>query len=204
MLFRDIGKQVRHQSRSSSSPNMYVPGPLPLRLILRSARFTFGTAYMAVVSRAIAGTPVLCEQGRQAIILSAMLEAELQNACATLRETFSDLKGDDISVAYVEEGPRLKEPYSRVTVRTPEDFYGDVVGDLNRRLGLIEGMADASIGVKIVTATAPSSELIAYDTFLKRLTRGLGHADYEFLGYDYVWPRPLPPNPKNPAAAKRA
>lgn len=197
---------MKHPSRSSSSPNMYVPGPLPLRLILRSAGFTFGTAYMAVVSRAIAGTSVMCEQGRQAVILSATLEAELDNACATLRETetYSDLKGDDIRVAHVEEGPRLKEPYSRVTVRTPEDFYGDVVGDLNRRLALIEGMADASIGVKIVTATAPSSELIAYEKFLKRITRGLGHVEYKFLGYDYVWPRPLPPDPKNPAVAKRA
>src|SRR5271166_3027093 len=84
-LFRDIGKPMRHPSRSSSSPNMYVPGPLSLRLILRSAGFTFGTAYMAVVSRAIAGTSVMCEQGRQAVILSATLEAELYNACATLR-----------------------------------------------------------------------------------------------------------------------
>jgi translation elongation factor EF-G len=159
---------------------------------------------MAVVSNAIAATSVTCEQAPHAVILNATLEAELNNASAILRRTFSDLKGDEIIVAYVEEGPILKEPYSRVTVRTPEDFYGDVVGDLNRRLGRIEGMADASIGVKILTATAPSSELIAYAAFLKCITRGLGHVDYEFLGYDYVWPRPLPPDPKDPAVAKRA
>jgi translation elongation factor EF-G len=183
---------------------MYVPGPLPLRLTLRSSGFIFGTAYMAVASNAIARTSVICEQGPQAVILNATLEADLHDACAILRETFSDLKSDDIRVAYVEEDSRLKEPYSRVTVSTPEDFYGDVVGDLNRRLGQIEGLADASLGGKIVTATAPTSELIAYGTFLDHITRGLGYVEYEFLGYDYVWPRPLPPDPKDPAVAKRA
>jgi predicted membrane GTPase involved in stress response len=183
---------------------MYVHGPLPLRLTLRSRHFAFGTAYITVASKLMAGTSVTCTQGPQTLTLNAALEAELHNACAILRETFPDLNGDAISVAYVEEGSRLKEPYSRVMVRTPEDFYGDVVGDLNRRLGLIEGMADASIGVKTVTATAPSSELIGYSMFLKHITDGLGHVEYEFLGYDYVWPRPLPPDPKNPAVAKRA
>lgn len=183
---------------------MYVPGPLPLRLTLRSSEFTFGTAYVTLVSNAIARTSVICEQGPQAVILNATLEADLHNACAILRETFSDLQAADISVAYVEGGDKLKEPYSRVTVNTPEDFYGDVIGDLNRRLGCIEGLADGSLGGKIVTATAPTSELIAYGTFLKQITRGLGHADYEFLGYDNIWPRPLPPDPRDPAVAKRA
>jgi translation elongation factor EF-G len=182
---------------------MYVPGPMPLRLTLRSSEFTFGIAHMALVSNAIARTSVICEQGSQAVILNATLEADLHNACAILRETFSDLQADDIRVAYVEDGNRLKEPYSRVTVNTPEDFYGDVVGDLNRRLGCIEGLADDPLGGKIVTATAPTSELIAYGAFLKRITRGLGHADYEFLGYNNVWPRPLPPDPRDPAVAKR-
>jgi hypothetical protein len=183
---------------------MYVPGPLPLRLTLRSSGFTFGTAYIALVSNAISQTSVICEQTPQAVILNATLEADLHNACAILRETFSDLQAGDISVAYVEDGPKLKEPYSRVTVHTPEDFYGDVVGDLNRRLGCIEGLTDGSFGGKIVTASAPTSELIAYGAFLKRITRGLGNAEYEFLGYDYVWPRPVPPDPKDPAVAKRA
>jgi len=159
---------------------------------------------MTVAANAIAGTTVTCTHGPQSVILHATLEAELHSACETLRKTFPDLKGDPISVAYVEEGSRLKEPYSRVTVSTPEDFYGEVVGDLNRRLGCIEGMADASIGVKTVTAAAPSSELIGFEMFLKRITGGLGRVKYEFLGYDYIWPRPLPPDPKDPAVAKRA
>src|SRR5580692_2110883 len=102
---------------------MYVPGPLPLRLTLRSSEFTFGTAYVTLVSNAIARTSVICEQGPQAFILNATLESDLHNACAILRETFSDLQAADISVAYVEGGDKLKEPYSRVTVNTPEDFY---------------------------------------------------------------------------------
>ena len=183
---------------------MYVSGPLPLRMNLRSRGFTFGTAYMTAVSNAIAGSSVTCTQAPQTVILNATFEAELHNACKILGKTFSDLRGDPISVAYLQDGANLKEPYFRVMVHTPEECSGDVVGDLNRRLGLIEGMADSSVGLKIVTVTAPSSELIGYDVFLKEKTRGVGHADYEFLGYDKVWPRPLPPDPKDPAVAKRA
>lgn len=173
-------------------------------MTLRSRGFTFGTAYMTAVSQAIEGTSVICTQAPQTAILNATFEADLHNAYAILGKTFPDLTYDPIAVAYLQDGATLKEPYSRAMVHTPEECYGDVVGDLNRRLGLIEGMADSSVGLKIVTVPAPSSELIGYEVFLKDKTRGVGHVDYEFLGYDKVWPRPLPPDPKNPAVAKRA
>jgi translation elongation factor EF-G len=183
---------------------MYVPGPLPLRMTLRSRDFTFGTAYIAEVSNTIAGTSVTCTQAPHTVILNATFEAELLNAYAILSKTFRGLKADPITVAYLQDGASVKEPYFRVMVHTPEDWYGDVVGDLNRRLGLIEGMADSSVGLKIVTVTAPSSELIGYEASLKDKTRDVGRVDYEFLGYDTVWPRPFPPDPKDPAVAKRA
>ena len=183
---------------------MYVSGPLPLRITVRSRAFTFGASYMTAVSNAVAGTLVTCTQAPQTAILNATFEAELHSASANLGKAFPDLAGGPITVAYLQDGVHLKEPYFRVMVHTPEECYGDIVGDLNRRLGLIEGMADSSVGLKIVTVTAPSSELIGYNTFLKEKTRGVGHVDYEFLGYDKVWPRPLPPDPKDPAMAKRA
>jgi translation elongation factor EF-G len=173
-------------------------------MTLRSRGFTFGTAYMTAVSNAFAGMSVTCTQAPQAVILNATFEAELRKVCAILGKTFSDLIADPIKVTYVQDEASLKEPYFRVVVHTPEECYGDVVGDLNRRLGLIEGMADSSVGLKIVTVTAPSSEFIGYEVFLEDKTRGIGHVDYEFLGYDKVWPRPLPPDPKDPAVAKRA
>ena len=175
-----------------------------MRMTLRSRGFTFGTAYMTTVSHAIEGTSVTCTQAPQTAILNATFEAELHNVYTILGKTFPDLTCDPIAVAYLRDGASLKEPYSRVIVHTPEECYGDVVGDLNRRLGLIEGMADSSVGLKIVTVTAPSSELIGYEVFLKGKTRGVGHVDYEFLGYDKVWPRPHPPDPRDPAVAKRA
>jgi elongation factor G len=159
---------------------------------------------MTAVTNAIAGTSVTCTQAPQTAILNATFEAELHNASANLGKTFQDLAGDPITVAYLQDGANLKKPYSRVMVHTPEECHGEIVGDLNRRLGLIEGMADSSVGLNIVTVTAPSSELIGYEVFLKNKTRGVGHVDYEFLGYDKVWPRPLPPDPKDPAVAKRA
>jgi translation elongation factor EF-G len=182
---------------------MYVSGPLPLRLSLRSKDFLFGSSHMASVTGLLAGTSVECKQLAQSLQLSAALESELHDAVTTLRNQFPDLTIGTIIVTYLEESPKCKEPFTRVRARTPADCCGDVIGDLNRRYGLIESM-DPSSEVVLVTAAAPSVELIGYDADLRRMTRGRGVVEYEFLGYDTMWPRPEPPDPKNPAVAKRA
>lgn len=59
----------------------------------------------------------------------------------------------------------------KVEVETPEDYMGDVIGDLNRRRGLIEGMDDMATG-KIVRAQVPLSEMFGYATDLRSQTQG--------------------------------
>jgi elongation factor G len=68
--------------------------------------------------------------------------------------------------------PVLKEPIMHVEITTPEQYVGDVVGDLNSRRGRIEGMEPAAGGVKIVNAHVPLSEMFGYVTTLRSLTQG--------------------------------
>jgi len=82
-----------------------------------------------------------------------------------------------------EANPVLLEPTMKVEVTTPEDWMGDVVGDLNRRRGLIEGMEDGVAGIKIVRAKVPLSEMFGYATDLRSATQGRASYSMEFFNY---------------------
>jgi len=79
--------------------------------------------------------------------------------------------------------PVLLEPSMKVEVTTPEDWMGDVVGDLNRRRGMIEGMEDGVGGIKIVRAKVPLSEMFGYATDLRSATQGRASYSMEFFNY---------------------
>ncbi len=79
--------------------------------------------------------------------------------------------------------PVLLEPVMKVEVVTPEDFMGDIVGDLNRRRGIINGMEDAPGGIKIVDAQVPLSEMFGYATSMRSLTQGRASYSMEPLKY---------------------
>jgi elongation factor G len=67
--------------------------------------------------------------------------------------------------------PVLLEPMMKVEVVTPEDYMGDVMGDLNRRRGIVQGMEDTVSG-KIIRAEVPLSEMFGYATSLRSATQG--------------------------------
>ena len=77
--------------------------------------------------------------------------------------------------------PVLLEPLMKVEVDTPEDYMGDVIGDLNRRRAIVEGMEDGPMG-KIVKANVPLGEMFGYATDLRSLTQGRASYVMEF-GY---------------------
>lgn len=79
--------------------------------------------------------------------------------------------------------PALLEPTMKVEVITPEESMGDVVGDLNRRRGLIDGMEEAPGGLKAVNAQVPLSEMFGYATDLRSQTQGRASYSMEFLKY---------------------
>jgi elongation factor G len=78
--------------------------------------------------------------------------------------------------------PVLLEPMMAVEVETPEDYMGDVMGDLNRRRGIIQGMEDAS-GVKLVKAEVPLAEMFGYSTDLRSMSQGRATYSMEFKHY---------------------
>jgi elongation factor G len=82
-----------------------------------------------------------------------------------------------------EASPVLLEPMMKVEVTTPEDWMGDVVGDLNRRRGMIEGMEEGVAGIKIVRAKVPLSEMFGYATDLRSATQGRASYSMEFHNY---------------------
>jgi elongation factor G len=85
----------------------------------------------------------------------------------------------------LEADPALLEPMMAVEVVTPEDYMGDVMGDLNRRRGMVGGMEDSAAG-KIVNAEVPLSEMFGYATDLRSATQGRATYTMEFLKYGEV------------------
>jgi elongation factor G len=82
-------------------------------------------------------------------------------------------------------GAVLLEPVMKVEVVTPEEYMGDVMGDLNRRRGLVQGMEDAPAG-KIVRAEVPLAEMFGYATDLRSATQGRATYSMEFAKYSEV------------------
>lgn len=79
--------------------------------------------------------------------------------------------------------PALLEPIMAVEVETPEDYMGDVMGDLNRRRGIVLGMDDDGIGGKKVRAEVPLAEMFGYSTDLRSATQGRATYSMEFAKY---------------------
>mgnify|MGYP003384401523 CR=1 FL=1 len=85
----------------------------------------------------------------------------------------------------VEAGAVLLEPVMKVEVVTPEDYMGDIIGDLNRRRGMVQGMEDILSG-KIVRAEVPLAEMFGYATDVRGMSQGRAAYSMEFLKYSEV------------------
>ena len=81
--------------------------------------------------------------------------------------------------------PVLLEPVMKVEVETPEEYMGDVIGDVNRRRGIIEGMEDGPSG-KVINAVIPLSEMFGYATDLRSQSQGRASYSMEFEKYGEV------------------
>jgi len=85
----------------------------------------------------------------------------------------------------VKAKPVLLEPMMKVEVETPEEYMGDVIGDLNSRRGMVQGMEDGPSG-KLVKAEVPLSEMFGYATALRSATQGRASYSMEFAKYNEV------------------
>jgi elongation factor G len=95
-------------------------------------------------------------------------------------------------------GPILLEPYMKVEVVAPEDYLGDIIGDLNRRRGSIQGQLERGVNMA-VEAHVPLSEMFGYIGHLRGMTSGRGSFSMEFSHYD-----PVPKNVAEEVVAKVA
>ncbi len=94
--------------------------------------------------------------------------------------------------------PILLEPVMLVEVTTSEEFYGDIIGDLNRRRGTILGM-ESRVGQQVVRAHVPLAEMFGYVNDLRSMTSGRANYSMEFAHYD-----PVPKNIADEVIAKRS
>ena len=83
-------------------------------------------------------------------------------------------------------GPVLQEPIMKIEVVTPEESMGDVIGDLNKRRGQVEGMENSRSGARIVKAKAPLAEMFGYVTALRTITSGRATSTMSFSHYAEV------------------
>jgi elongation factor G len=81
--------------------------------------------------------------------------------------------------------PALLEPVMKVEVVVPEEYMGDVMGDINSRRGRIEGM-EPRLGTQVIRAKVPLAEMFGYATELRSRTQGRGTYSMEFSNYEEI------------------
>ena len=113
---------------------------------------------------------------------------------ATLYDgSYHDVDSDELSFkmagsiafrkGFLNASPVLLEPVMKVEVETPEDYMGDIMGDLNRRRGMVQGMDDMFGGVKQIRAEVPLAEMFGYATQLRSMSQGRATYSMEFAKY---------------------
>ena len=85
---------------------------------------------------------------------------------------------------FMEAGPVLLEPIASLKVTVPDQYTGDVMGDLNKRRGRVLGMNPIGGGKQVVEAEIPMTGLYGYCTVLRSMTGGRGVYEYEFIRYE--------------------
>ncbi len=88
-------------------------------------------------------------------------------------------------VACEKASPKLLEPIMTVEVVTPEEYMGDIIGDLNKRRGQVEGM-ESRAGARVVKAKVPLAEMFGYVTALRTISSGRATSSMEFAHYEEV------------------
>ena len=113
---------------------------------------------------------------------------------ATLYDgSYHDVDSDELSFkmagsiafkkGFMNANPALLEPVMKVEVETPEDYMGDIMGDLNRRRGMVQGMDDLPGGTKQIRAEVPLAEMFGYATQLRSMSQGRATYSMEFAKY---------------------
>ena len=130
----------------------------------------------AVVKGPLAGYPVV---GGKAVLYDGSYHPVESSEMAFKTATIQAFKK-----GFMEASPVLLEPIASLTVTVPDDYTGDVMGDLNKRRGRVLGMNPVSGGKQEIVADIPMTGLFGYCTVLRSMTGGRGVYSYEFSRYE--------------------
>ena len=145
----------------------------------------------AVVKGPLAGYPVV---GVKAVLYDGSYHPVDSSEMAFKTATVQAFKK-----GFIEASPVLLEPIASLTVTIPDDYTGDVMGDLNKRRGRVLGMNPVSGGRQEIVADIPMTGLFGYCTVLRSMTGGRGVYSYEFARYEQA-----PSDVQEAEIAKRA
>ena len=145
----------------------------------------------AVVKGPLAGYPVV---GVKAVLYDGSYHPVDSSEMAFKTATVQAFKK-----GFMEASPVLLEPIASLTVTVPDDYTGDVMGDLNKRRGRVLGMNPVSGGKQEIVADIPMTGLFGYCTVLRSMTGGRGVYSYEFARYEQA-----PSDVQEAEIAKRA
>ena len=130
----------------------------------------------SVVKGPLAGYPVV---GVKAVLYDGSYHPVDSSEMAFKTATIQAFKK-----GFMEAGPVLLEPIASLKVTVPDDYTGDVMGDLNKRRGRVLGMTPVSGGKQIIEADIPMTGLFGYCTVLRSMTGGRGTYEYQFARYE--------------------
>ena len=145
----------------------------------------------SVVKGPLAGYPVV---GVKAVLYDGSYHPVDSSEMAFKTATIQAFKK-----GFMEAGPILLEPIASVKVTVPDDYTGDVMGDLNKRRGRVLGMNPTGTGGQVIEADVPMTGLFGYCTTLRSMTGGRGTYEYEFARYEQA-----PSDVQEAEIAKRA
>jgi predicted membrane GTPase involved in stress response len=170
----------------------------PLRLLATDPSNKFQLTFSEQGAMLLAGfSGVQTQASAGGLIINAVAERDLSAAVAMLQAAFPGVDIGTVEVVYLDQG--RMEPYVRVNVTTPEDYYGFVIAQLNDRCGLIDSLVDTDSHLKTVSATAPLAKMLGYDKVLAETTRNSATVEYYFVDYRPVQSQ-SPEPPRRPAA----
>jgi translation elongation factor EF-G len=168
------------------------PLPLPLSVLLTDQSQRFQLDFAQRASAILIGmNEIRIEIGGTGLTLHARSEQELEDAWALIAARVPGAHRNEVKVTYI-GAPNLMEPYVRIYAVSPEDFYGDVVGELARRRGAIEAMDDVLDGKSIV-ASGPLADMLGLGAALQEMTGGRGYMKSEFLEFRVIDQGQTPP-----------
>jgi elongation factor G len=135
-----------------------------------------------------------CQDAMTAGVLAGYLVNDIK--VKVVDGSYHDVDSDEISFreagrmamkeAMRKAGPVIKEPIMAMEVVTPDQFLGDVIGDINRRRGIVEGQETGAGGSRIIKAKVPLSEMFGYVTSLRSMTQGRASSTMEPSHYEEV------------------